>query len=120
MRTCVAPLTSRGCSRRPGTIALVSLVSPYSSDREAAAALHAAERSALHRGVRRARRWRSAKQRDPKGLYARARAGELQGFTGVGAPYETPAQPDLVLHTCAESVEAEVERVLGALAALAT
>ena len=36
-------------------------------------------------------------QRDPKGLYARARAGELAGLTGVGAPYEAPAEPDLVL-----------------------
>ena len=36
-------------------------------------------------------------QRDPKGLYAKARAGELTGFTGIDAPYEPPDEPDLVL-----------------------
>ena len=38
-------------------------------------------------------------QRDPKGLYAKARAGELTGFTGIDDPYEPPLQPDLVLDT---------------------
>jgi hypothetical protein len=38
-------------------------------------------------------------RRDPKGLYARARAGELKGLTGVDAPYEPPENPDLVLDT---------------------
>ena len=55
-------------------------------------------------------------QRDPKGLYARARAGELAGLTGVGAPYERPAEPDLVLGTLEETVERGVERVLELLA----
>ena len=36
-------------------------------------------------------------QRDPKGLYAKARAGEIQDFTGINAPYEPPAAPELVL-----------------------
>ncbi|HMH47797.1 MAG TPA: adenylyl-sulfate kinase, partial [Solirubrobacteraceae bacterium] len=57
-------------------------------------------------------------QRDPKGLYARARAGELAGLTGVGAPYEPPPDPDLVLGTLDETVERGVERVLELLAAL--
>ena len=56
-------------------------------------------------------------RRDPKGLYARARAGELAGLTGVGAPYEPPAEPDLVLGTREETVEREVERVLEVLEA---
>ena len=51
-------------------------------------------------------------QRDPKGLYARARAGELAGLTGVGAPYEPPENPDLVLGSDGETVEQEVERVM--------
>ncbi len=51
-------------------------------------------------------------QRDPKGLYARARAGDLAGMTGVGAPYEAPTNPDLVLGTCFDSVEQGVERVM--------
>ncbi len=55
-------------------------------------------------------------QRDPKGLYARARAGELAGMTGVGAPYEPPENPDLTLGTAGETVEEEVERVMALLA----
>jgi adenylylsulfate kinase-like enzyme len=37
-------------------------------------------------------------RRDPKGLYARARAGEIEGMTGIDDPYEAPSSPDLVLH----------------------
>lgn len=52
-------------------------------------------------------------QRDPKGHYARARRGELQGFTGVSAPYETPPAPALVLDTAGQSVSVCLERLLG-------
>ena len=55
-------------------------------------------------------------ERDPKGLYARAQSGELSGMTGVGAPYEAPLEPDLVLGSSRETVEQEVERVLELLA----
>jgi adenylylsulfate kinase len=51
-------------------------------------------------------------QRDPKGHYARARRGDLPGFTGVCAPYEPPAQPSLVLDTGAQSVNACLDRLL--------
>jgi bifunctional enzyme CysN/CysC len=100
-----------------GTVALVSLVSPYAADREAAAALHCAE--GLHfievfvdapLGL--------CEHRDPKGLYARARAGELAGLTGVGAPYEAPSSPDLVVGAHGETVEEEVECVLEMLGTL--
>lgn len=98
-----------------GTIALVSLVSPYASDREAAAALHAAEDLGFIE-VFVSTPLEQCEERDPKGLYARARAGELKGLTGVGAPYEAPIDPDLVLNTCTESVDTEVERVIETLA----
>jgi len=99
-----------------GTIALVSLVSPYAADREAAASLHAAEQ--LHFiEIFVDAPLELCEQRDPKGLYARARAGELAGLTGVGAPYEQPSKPDLVLGTREETVEREVERVLELLIA---
>jgi bifunctional enzyme CysN/CysC len=99
-----------------GTVALVSLVSPYARDREEAAKLHAAMDLPFIEV------WVEAslelcEQRDPKGLYARARAGELSGLTGIDAPYEPPSQPDLVLHSGCESVQAAVERVMGALGA---
>jgi bifunctional enzyme CysN/CysC len=99
-----------------GTIALVSLVSPYAADRELASALHAAED--LHFvEVFVSTPLEQCERRDPKGLYARARAGELPGMTGIDAPYEPPTQPDVVLHTCEEGIEAAVDRVLEALAA---
>jgi bifunctional enzyme CysN/CysC len=99
-----------------GTIALVSLVSPYAADRASAAALHAADELAFIEVFVDAP-LEVCEQRDPKGLYARARAGELAGLTGVGAPYEAPDEPDLVLGSCGASVESEVERVLELLAA---
>jgi bifunctional enzyme CysN/CysC len=99
-----------------GTIALVSLVSPYAADREAAAALHAADRLGFLEIFVDAP-LELCEQRDPKGLYARARSGELAGLTGVGAPYEAPAAPDLVLGSREETVEQEVERVMELLAA---
>jgi len=99
-----------------GTIALVSLVSPYAADRETAAALHDADGLAFMEIFVDAP-LELCEQRDPKGLYARARSGELSGMTGVGAPYEPPAQPDLVLGSFRETVEQEVERVLELLGA---
>jgi bifunctional enzyme CysN/CysC len=99
-----------------GTIALVSLVSPYAADREAAAALHESDELPFLEVFVDAP-LEVCEQRDPKGLYARARAGELAGLTGVGAPYEPPASPDLVLDACAASVDDEVERVLALLIA---
>jgi bifunctional enzyme CysN/CysC len=99
-----------------GTIALVSLVSPYAADREAAAALHATDDLGFLEIFVDAP-LELCEQRDPKGLYARARSGELAGMTGVGAPYEAPAQPDLVLGSFQETVEEEVERVLELLSA---
>jgi bifunctional enzyme CysN/CysC len=99
-----------------GTVALVSLVSPYAADREAAAALHAADDLGFLEIFVDAP-LELCEQRDPKGLYARARSGELAGLTGVGAPYEAPANADLVLGSFKETVEEEVERVMDLLAA---
>ncbi len=99
-----------------GTIALVSLISPYAADRDTAAALHAADGLPFLEVFVDAP-LEVCEQRDPKGLYARARAGELSGLTGVGAPYEAPASPDLVLDACRASVQDEVDRVLDLLSA---
>jgi adenylyl-sulfate kinase len=99
-----------------GAIALVGLVSPYAAGRVEAAALHAAaDLDFIEVFVDTP--LEMCERRDPKGLYARARAGELRGFTGVGAPYEIPTRPDLVLGACEEGVEHQAERVLEALAA---
>lgn len=50
--------------------------------------------------------------RDPKGLYARAKTGVLAGFTGVSAPYEEPLDPDVVLDTEHNSIDACVEKLI--------
>jgi bifunctional enzyme CysN/CysC len=50
--------------------------------------------------------------RDPKGLYARADAGEIKNFTGVSSPYEPPAAPDIHLHTEGKAPEALAEEVI--------
>ncbi len=99
-----------------GTLAIVSLVSPYAQDREAAAALHAsAELPFIEVFVDTP--LRLCEQRDPKGLYARARAGKLTGLTGVDAPYETPLRPDVVLRSGEQSVEEAVASVVETLSA---
>ncbi len=51
-------------------------------------------------------------ERDPKGLYKKARAGEILDFTGIGAPYETPEAPELVIETARYDVDACVNRVI--------
>lgn len=51
-------------------------------------------------------------QRDPKGHYARARRGELTGFTGVSAPYQAPVDAELVLDTGVQTIEACLDRLL--------
>jgi bifunctional enzyme CysN/CysC len=98
-----------------GTVALVSLVSPYAADRRAAAALHETDELQFMEVFVDAP-LEVCEQRDPKGLYARARAGELSSMTGVGAPYEPPSDPDLTLGSGGETVEQEVERVMALLA----
>jgi adenylylsulfate kinase-like enzyme len=54
-------------------------------------------------------------QRDVKGLYAKARAGEIKGFTGVDDPYEPPSNPEVVAETAEESVEQSAAKVIDKL-----
>jgi adenylyl-sulfate kinase len=77
-----------------GMIAIVPLISPYVADRERVRARHDAG------GLRFLEVFvdtplEECERRDPKGLYAKARAGELRNFTGIDDPYEAPADPDL-------------------------
>jgi adenylylsulfate kinase-like enzyme len=58
------------------------------------------------------RPWASAPNATPKGLYAKALAGELKHFTGISDPYEPPLTPEITLHTEAESVDDSVHHVL--------
>ena len=54
-------------------------------------------------------------ERDPKGLYKKARAGEIKNFTGIDSPYEPPVNPELVLDTGALSIEQSVDKLLAFL-----
>jgi bifunctional enzyme CysN/CysC len=79
-----------------GVVALVPLISPYRADRELVRALHA-EAGVPFIEVFVDTPLELCEQRDPKGLYAKARAGEITGFTGIDDPYEAPDAPDVVL-----------------------
>jgi len=96
-----------------GVLVLVALVSPYRADREAARAVHA--RLALpFLEVHVATTLEECERRDPKGLYARARAGELRHMTGVDDPYEPPEAPDVVVQG-SDPLDEAVARVWAAL-----
>jgi len=96
-----------------GVVALVSLVSPFRADRAAARAVSEA-RELPFLEVWISTPLEECERRDPKGLYARARAGEIPDFTGVGQPYEAPEAPDLEIGP-EEPLEDAVARVLAAL-----
>lgn len=97
-----------------GVVALASLVSPLKSDRETARALNDAAKLPFIE-VHIATPVDECERRDPKGLYARARAGELKGLTGVDAPYEPPENPDLVLDTTGADIDDLVKQVIDLL-----
>ncbi len=98
-----------------GVIALTSFISPYKADREIVRKLHEAagmDFIEIYVEVPLA----EAEKRDPKGLYKKARAGEIKNFTGISDPYEAPEAPELVLHTAEMTLMQEVEAVLALLA----
>jgi bifunctional enzyme CysN/CysC len=97
-----------------GVVALASLVSPLKSDRETARALSDAAKLPFIE-VHIATSLDECEKRDPKGLYARARKGELKGLTGVDAPYEPPEDADLVLDTAGADTDDLAARVIALL-----
>ncbi len=97
-----------------GVIVLSSFVSPYRADRDTVRALH--EEAGMDfievyvdvpLGV--------AESRDPKGLYKKARAGEIKNFTGIDDPYEAPERAEITLNSAEMSLEQEVDILLAAL-----
>jgi len=99
---------------RAGVVALVPVISPYARDRERVREAHAAAGIPFFE-VHVATPVDVCEARDPKGLYARARAGEITGFTGVDDPYEEPDRPDLRLDTSVASVD-DCARLVAGLA----
>ncbi len=97
-----------------GVVALASLVSPLKSDRETARALSDAAKLPFIE-VHIATSLEECEKRDPKGLYKRARNGELKGLTGVDAPYEAPENADLVLDTAGHDIDDLAAKVIALL-----
>jgi bifunctional enzyme CysN/CysC len=97
-----------------GVAALVPVISPYRIGRDHARALHDAAGLAFVEVFVDAP-LDVCEARDPKGLYAKARAGELTGFTGVDDPYEPPIAPDVVVEMATSSVDEAADTILGFL-----
>jgi len=92
-----------------GFIVLSAFISPYRADRKLArsAASDAFHEIYIEAGVA------TCEKRDPKGLYVKARRGEIPDFTGISAPYEVPAKPELAIDTASLDVPQSVARLLG-------
>jgi adenylyl-sulfate kinase len=91
-----------------GVITITALISPFANDRELARKIIGAENFVeifvdCPLPI--------CEERDPKGLYARARNGLLPEFTGIGSPYEAPPRPEIILRTAEESLSSAVERL---------
>ena len=97
-----------------GVIALTAFISPFRADRQRVREI-VGESDFLEIYCRCS--LEECERRDVKGLYAKARAGAIQEFTGVSSPYEEPLAPDLVIDTERQSLEEAVERVCGLLVA---
>jgi bifunctional enzyme CysN/CysC len=94
-----------------GTVVITSFISPYRNDRARARAI------ALQAGAEFVEIFVDAplsvcEQRDPKGLYQKARSGELKGFTGIDAPYEPPKDPEIAVRTDQQSPAESVAQIL--------
>ena len=97
-----------------GVIVLSSFISPYLVDRQIVRKLHEADNMPFIE-VFVDCSLEAAEERDPKGLYKKARAGEIKNFTGIDDPYEAPEAPEVHLHTDQQSLEEEVEHLLALL-----
>ena len=94
-----------------GTISLSSFISPYRADRDEVRALHEATNLPFVE-VHVDCALNVAEERDPKGLYKKARAGEIKNFTGIDDPYESPDRPELHLRTDQMTLEEEVTMII--------
>ena len=95
-----------------GVIAMTAFISPFRTDRERVRAL-VSENDFIE--IFCDSPLAVCEERDVKGLYKRARTGEIKNYTGISSPYEAPEHPDLTLDTAGDSVETNVEKVLNFL-----
>jgi len=96
---------------RNGVVVVASVISPYRGVRDELRAMHHGRFFEVHVATP----VEVCAERDVKGLYARQRAGELTGLTGVDDPYEAPVQPEAVVHTQDQTLEESVETLWQAL-----
>lgn len=99
---------------RNGVTTLVPVIAPYAEARDHVRAKHAANGTAYVE-IHVATPVEECSVRDVKGLYAKQRAGELTGLTGVDDPYEEPEKPDLKLNTAGRTLDETVDAVLAVL-----
>lgn len=92
-----------------GLITITAFISPYAKDRNFCREL-AGEGRFLEIYAKAS--LETCEKRDPKGMYKKARAGEIKEFTGINAPYEEPENPELITDTDKETVEESAEKVL--------
>lgn len=98
-----------------GVISITSFISPYVKARQMVRELHEADGLPFFEVYVNAP-LEVAESRDPKGLYKKARAGEIKGFTGIDDPFEAPESPELELRTDQLSIEESVQKLLEKLA----
>ncbi|TWG32009.1 adenylyl-sulfate kinase [Geobacillus sp. C56-T2] len=92
-----------------GIVTLTAFISPYREDREMVRQL-LGEKEFIEIYVKCS--LEECERRDPKGLYKKARAGEIKGFTGIDDPYEEPENPELVVETDKQTLEESVKQVI--------
>lgn len=92
-----------------GLFVITAFISPYREDRDMVRAM-LPEREYIEIYVKCS--IDVCEQRDPKGLYKKARVGEIKDFTGISAPYEEPAVPELVIETDKQDIEISVKKVI--------
>ncbi|MEO1278762.1 MAG: adenylyl-sulfate kinase [Planctomycetota bacterium] len=97
-----------------GVLSLTSFISPYKSDRDLCRTMHD-ESGLTFIEVFVDTPLEECEKRDPKGLYKKARAGEIKGFTGIDDPYEAPEKAELILKTEGRSIDECVQEVLSFL-----
>jgi adenylylsulfate kinase len=99
-----------------GIVTITSFISPYKADREKVRKLHETAGIGFYElfidvSIE------VAEKRDPKGLYKKARAGEIKGFTGIDDPYEVPTSPDLHIRSDLLTIPEAVKEILNFLKA---
>src|SRR6476661_8613317 len=92
-----------------GVIAITSFISPYKKDRDA---VRAGSKAGDFIEVYVQVSLEGAEKRDPKGLYKKARAGQIKGFTGIDDPYEAPEKPEILIETEKTGVREAAETIL--------